>query len=183
MTPSHTIHAMDASQQTAFLQLHCGEVHGQCSCVAWWVPTWDEFGRRTPAENLAHRRQLWEQGIWDGYLLYEDQTPAAWCQAGPRDRLAKLREQHGLPPDPKAWAVTCFLTAPDSRGRGHAAALLVHVIGAARAAGATRLEAFPLAAATSEPLEEWTGPRAMFESHGFTLERDCGRRLVMVLAL
>ena len=81
----------DASRREDFFAVH-SEINdcGWCSCVAWWVPTWDGWGNRTASENRELRESLCERGEYDGYLLYLDGAPVGWCQVGPRDRLEKL---------------------------------------------------------------------------------------------
>jgi GNAT superfamily N-acetyltransferase len=144
---------------------------GWCSCVAWWVPTWDGWGERTSAENAALRESLCDAGEHDGLLAYDGDEPVGWCQVGPRDRLVKLAAQLELGPDPSVWAVTCFLVVPRRRRHGVASALLQGAISAAREAGASRLEAYPRNEAT-EPGEMWTGPVGLFAAAGFELARE-----------
>ena len=155
---------------------------GRCRCVAWWVPTWDGWGERTPAENAALRESLCDAGEYDGLLAYDGDEPVGWCQVGPRDRLAKLVTQLELEPDPSVWAVTCFLVAAQRRRRGVASALLRGAIAAAREAGASRLEAYPRREA-AEPGEMWTGPTSLFLDAGFSLEREGSPRSVVSLGL
>lgn len=165
-----------------FFRLH-HQAHqaGWCYCTAWWVPTWDGWGDRSAEQNRALRQELFARGEHDGYLLYAEGQPAAWCQVGRRDRLEKLRAKYGLAPDPRAWAITCFLTAPGQRRRGHARHLLGEVLRDLRARGALRVEAFPRRGADLEPGDLWTGPESLFVQAGFGLTRDDPRRPVLVL--
>jgi GNAT superfamily N-acetyltransferase len=166
-----------------FRRLH-SDVNGAgwCSCVAWWVPTWDGWGERSAEQNAALRDDLCRRGEYDGLLAFEGEQPVGWTQVGPRDRLAKLVAQLELAPDPGVWAVTCFLVAPSHRGRGVGRALLAASVEVARAAGATRLEAYPRAG-DGEASEQWTGPMPLFERAGFALWRPGDPRAVMSLAL
>ncbi|MGE0707439.1 MAG: GNAT family N-acetyltransferase [Planctomycetota bacterium] len=155
--------------------------------MAWWVETWDEFKGRTAAENLAHRERLCAQGEHDGYLLYVGDQPVAWCQVGPRDRLLKLRRQHGLDEDPAAWAISCLLVVPARRRQGLARALLREVLAALRLRGARVVEAFPRRAPEEgdeqDPLELWTGPEELYREAGFEVWRDDPERPVLRLIL
>jgi GNAT superfamily N-acetyltransferase len=155
---------------------------GWCRCAAWWVPTWDGWGDRTAAENAALRERLCDEGEYDGLLAYDDREPVGWCQLGPRDRLTKLVGQLELEPEPRTWAVTCFLVAPSHRGRGVAAALLEGAIEAARAAGALRLEGYPRLGATTAD-DAWMGPRRLFDKRRFRAVREVSRRTVCALGL
>lgn len=153
---------------------------GLCYCTAWWVPTWEGWGERSPVQNRAFRDQLCQQGEYDGYLYYLDGQPVGWCQAGPRDRLEKLVRQFKLSPDPYTWAVTCFLIAPAYRHNGIAAALLKEVLADLVKRGARRVEAFPR---HDEPLgddDQWTGPEALFIQAGFHLVGSETRRFIYV---
>ncbi len=140
---------------------------GACFCTAWWVPTWEEWEGRTPAENRALREDLLRRGERDGYVLLDGDRVVGWCQAGPRDRLAKLVRQYALAPDPACWAVTCFEIAPSHRGRGAAAVLLRGVMEDLGARGAKKVQGFPRCGAALPPGEAWTGPEGLFRSAGF----------------
>ncbi len=175
---------LDAARRADFHRVH-SEEHGcgWCCCIAWWVPTWDGWDQRTGAENRALREDLFDRGEYDGYLLYVDGAPAGWCQAGPRDRLTKLVRQYRLPPDPGAWAVTCFQVLPPFRRRGLAARLLAGVLEDLRARGVARVEAFPKRTPMNDPLDLWTGPEAMFLATGFKPIREEDRGPVLSLDL
>lgn len=165
-----------------FFRLH-SQAHqaGWCYCTAWWVPTWEGWGERSQAANRALRQELFARGQHDGYLLYADREPVAWCQVGLRDRLEKLRAQYGLQPDPQAWAITCFFTAPSQRRQGHARHLLGAVMRDLKARGVRRLEAFPRRGPALEPGDLWTGPESLFLQAGFRVARDDARRPLLAL--
>lgn len=181
-TPKIEVHALSPARREDFFRLHSeAQGCGWCRCVAWWHPTWQDWGQRTSEENLTLRQTLFAGGQDDGYLLYVDGQPAAWCQAGPRDRLQKLVLQFGLEPDPDAWALTCFLVAPAERGKGLARALLKEALLDIRGRGAHRVEAFPKRGAGADPLEQWMGPEGLFRSVGFEVRRDHPERPVLCL--
>jgi GNAT superfamily N-acetyltransferase len=169
--PSRRLARLSPELQDDFFRLHCqGNGQGWCACVAWWVPTWQGWGERTAAENRAVREALFARGEHDGYLAFEGAAPAAWVQAGPRDRLEKLTRQLALAPDPDVWALTCFFVAPPFRGRGLAAWTLGAVVDDLRARGVRRVEAYPRRAAAGETLDAgdvWTGPEALLRGAGF----------------
>lgn len=171
---------LEPAGEADFHRVHraaCGEPW--CHCIAWWVPTWDGWGERTASENLELRRELFARGEHDGYLLYVDAEPVAWCQAGPRDRLAKLVQQFELEPDPNTWAVTCFLLAPEQRGKGLARRLLNGVLEDLRARGVQRVEAFPKRGEGLDAADLWNGPERMFAAAGFEVVRDDPTRPVL----
>lgn len=156
---------------------------GWCYCVAWWVPCWKGWDQRTAEENLGLRQSLLQRGHYDGYLLYIDHQPVGWCQAGRRDRLAKLVQQFQLPPDPAVWAVTCFLITPSFRGRGLASRFLKSVLADLARQGVRRVEAFPKRGPDLDQLDLWNGPKSMFLKAGFKVVRDDPRRPILALSL
>jgi ribosomal protein S18 acetylase RimI-like enzyme len=156
---------------------------GWCSCVAWWTETWDGWGERTGEENRSLREALFARGECDGYLLYADGEPAGWCQAGPRDRLRKLRAIHRLEPDPSAWAISCLAIPSARRRQGMARHLLEGVLADLRARGVRRVEAFPRRGADLPDDEVWTGPESLFVGLGFGRVKDEGGRGVYALDL
>lgn len=175
---------LTAGLEADFYRLHGVENGAEwCRCVAWWTPTWTEFAARTADENLVHRRALFAAGRHDGYLLYVDGEPAAWCQVGPRDRLPKLGTDFDLPPDPEVWAITCFLVAPARRGRGLARRLLQGVLTDLPARGVSRVQAFPSRGPEQEDGEAWTGPERLFDAAGFRQIKPGSRRSVWEIGL
>lgn len=156
---------------------------GWCSCVAWWVATWEGWGERTAEENAALRDDLCRRGEYDGLLAYVGDEPVGWCQVGPRDRLTKLVAQLELEASATTWAVTCFLVAPGWRRRGVARALLAAAVATARRSGAARLEGYPRTDAALEDGEAWTGTEALFARAGLALVRPGSPRSVVALEL
>jgi GNAT superfamily N-acetyltransferase len=172
------------ANRRAFFDLHHTDHDaGWCFCVAWWVNTWEGWGERSAAENQAFREALLEQGNYDGYLLFLGERPIGWCQVGERDRLSKLARSYRLPPDPNAWAISCFFIAPDQRRAGRAAFLLHSVIADLRQRGIRRLEAFPRTGLSLAPHQMWTGPQPLFLAEGFQLEVNDTARPVLALRL
>lgn len=182
--PALDVRRLDAARERDFWAVQSSE-HGcgWCACVAWWVPTWDGFGERTAEENRGLRAELFQRGEFDGYLAYERGQPIGWCQVGPRDRLPKLVRQFALAPDPACFAITCFLVLPHARRRGVARAMLAHVLDDLRARGVARVEAYPRAEATADPLDLWTGPLGLYEEAGFRAREPAAARPVLALDL
>ncbi len=178
-----TVERLAPERWDDFLSLH-SEANGAgwCRCVAWWVPTWEDWGDRSQAENTALRSELCKRGENDGLLAYSGNEPVGWCQLGPRDRLRKLVAQFGREPDDLVWAVTCFLVAPAWRRRGVATTLLDAAVSTARDAGAELLEGYPRVG-TDELGEMWTGSSGLFEQAGFVVVGRGERRSVVSRAL
>jgi GNAT superfamily N-acetyltransferase len=157
--------------------------HDWCFCTAWWVDSWEGFGDRTAGQNRSLREKLFEQGEFDGYLMYLDGEPVGWCQCGLRDRLPNLVATFALEPEPEVWAITCFLIAPSARGKGLAKKLLEEISTDLAARGVKRVQAFPRPEKALDSMEAWTGPVAMYERAGFKLVRDTGKRSIYEMAL
>ena len=174
-----SISAIDDSKRGDFYRVH-SEATGAnwCYCVAWWVPTWEGWDQRTAEENRSLREGLFQQGQYDGYLLYLDGKPVGWCQCGPRDRLPKLLEQYNLVPDPRIWAITCLFIAPRYRKRGLTHRFLAEVLEDLRSLGISHVQAFPCGDRDLPDEDVWTGPETAFQKAGFVLELDDSKQPV-----
>jgi len=150
-----------------------------CYCTAWWVPSWDGWGERTASENFNLRQNLLNGGIYDGYMLYVDGKPAAWCQVGQRDRLTKLVEQFELELNSEIWAITCFLVAPSFRHQGLATYLLDEILRDLMEKGVSQVEAYPRFGNDLDETDLWNGPESMFLGAGFKKEGKAGNRLML----
>lgn len=171
--PVITVRPVGPELREDFFRVHsdgCGA--GWCSCVAWWVSTWEGWGDRTAIENRTLREALFDRGEHDGFLLYVDGAPKGWCQCGPRDRWPKLTQSYHLEPDPEMYALTCFLLAPDVRGTGLAHELLEQVLEHLAQRGVTRVQAFPRRGHELPADDVWTGPEALFKKADFNVVRD-----------
>lgn len=182
--PALTVRRLDPDRRRDFDALMDADPGcAWCRCVAWWVPTWEGFGERSAEENRGLRAELFARGEDDGYLGYQGDRVVAWCQAGPRDRLAKLVSTFGLAPDPEAWALTCFHVAADARRRGLARGLLVGALADLDSRGVRRVEAYPRRGADLPDGEAWTGPESLFAEAGFAARGGAGDRVRMVREL
>ena len=178
------VQALSAERLPDFYRLHCDRHDsGWCFCVAWWVPDWDSFADRTSEENLAERQRLFDEGQFDGYLLYEGSDVVAWAQVGQRDRLEKLLASFDLAPDAEVYALSCILVRPDRRGLGMARRLLRGILERLRERGVARLQAFPKNHDELDAFEVWTGPRGLFLREGFRLVKQGDVRSVYQIDL
>ncbi len=154
-----------------FFRVHSGEC-GWCYCSAWWIPTWEGWTERTDEQNRIFREELFKSGKFDGYLLYIDDQPAGWCQAGIRDRLIKLIMQYNLEPNPEIWAITCFVIRPEFRRQGLASYMLKVILEDLKARGVKIVEAYPKRTESTESGEHWKGPENMYIRAGFVSKRE-----------
>lgn len=181
MPADYKLKRIDADSSDLFFKLHNAvDDCGGCYCMAWWVRTWAEWETTDADSNAQRRRDLFARGESDGYLLLENDAPIAWCQVGPRDRLAKLVEQYHLDPDPSAWAITCFAVLRERRREGHADRMLKMVLeDVARRNVCDAIEAFPVAGEVDSPLDLWTGPLELFQKNGFSTIREDPTRPIL----
>lgn len=146
-----------------------------CFCTAWHVPTWDGWDKRTALENRTLREELFRQGRYDGYLLYENDTPIGWCQCAPLSWFPKLMKQKNFDDEPGTFVISCLEILPTYRKRGLSRKLLQAVISDLKTRETRRVLALPVSGKHPDG-DVWTGPASLFESAGFkvkTKSDDC----------
>ncbi|MCI0532330.1 MAG: GNAT family N-acetyltransferase [candidate division Zixibacteria bacterium] len=154
-----------------FFALHSTPPFNWCCCVAWEVPGWEGWAKRTAEDNRNLRKQLFDQGRLEGYLLYLEGKPVGWCQCGPRDNWHKLVDQYHLKPDPEVYALTCFCLLPRYRKLGLTHRFLAEILKDLQTHKVKAVQAFPRKG-THPDEEVWTGPEGIFTWAGFILEKD-----------
>ena len=172
---------LTSDSENEFARIHCDATgNGWCHCVAWWVPTWDGWGDRSAEANGALRRQLFQDGVHDGYLIYADGALAGWVQAWKRNAFVKLAVQFGAATDDDAWMIGCVLILPEFRTQGVARDALEQVVADLRLRGARSIDAFPKRGA-SEAGELWNGAESTYLRLGFAVVRDDAKRPLLRL--
>jgi predicted acetyltransferase len=177
------ISRLDSSRREDFYRIHNdSNGMGRCFCTAWWVTTWEEWDTRTAEQNRALREKLFEDRIYDGYIIYADNIPIGWCQCGPRDRMPKIRQTYNLIPDPSIWAVTCFFLIPQYREIGLAHYCLAEILKDLSAQNIRDIQGFPHRGKQLTANDVWTGPEAVFQKAGFKIESDDRRHPIYRLS-
>ncbi len=177
--PIVTIKRLSRACEDDFYRIHCATTgNGWCHCVAWWVPTWEGWSERTAEQNAGLRRDLFSNGVHDGYLIHSGGTLAGWCQAWKRDVFPKLATQFGATPDAGAWMIGCILVLPEFRARGVATNALSQVVDDLKLRGARSIDTYPRRGAL-EPGELWNGPESTYVRLGFKVVRDDAKRPVL----
>lgn len=160
-----------------------------------WCMFYRESGRQSPLPGTtlaelrkARFRALAAQRPAPGLLGYDAAgVPIGWVTLGPRDQFTKLARSRVMKPvDAQAvWSIMCFVVAGPMRGRGVAAAMLVHAVDYARTHGAVAVEAYPVdKPARAQPQWLWHGAKSMFDRAGFIeVARRTPERPVMRLSL
>ena len=91
-----------------------------CYCHARYA---DPRKSYTEEENRSAVIQLIQQGVFHGYLAYQDNKPIGWCNAAPRVMIPSLQNIPGDNID-QVGSVVCFVIAKPFRHQGVASQLL-----------------------------------------------------------
>lgn len=137
--------------------------------------------------NLMKR--IVAKGPPPGLLAYENGKAVGWVAIAPRpatpDYNVGRKASAAFDPadayDESVWAASCFFVRRDARGRGLTDALLKAAVDYAKANGAKRIEAAPMAHEEKRSATGlFVGPKRVFDRAGFTtlIERKPGRPLM-----
>jgi GNAT superfamily N-acetyltransferase len=160
--------------------------HGACNgcwCMYWRIGA--AYRKNLHETNKAAFKKVVEQGPPPGLLAFYGDLAVGWCQLTPRnalpwlDRTWRLRRVDDVP----VWSISCFYVRKGYRKQGITSALIAAAVKAAKSAGATALEAYPLDARLT-PSASGTGYASTFARAGFkTLARRTPPRPIMRLNL
>ena len=136
-----------------------------CWCMVW-REAGPNRGRLTKADRKALLQDRVREGTPVGLLAYVEGEPVAWCSVAPRD---SYRERAlGGPaarPGEVVWSIVCFFAQRRLRGEGLGRVLLDQAVRHATAAGATVVEAYPVA--PDSPSYRYMGFTSMYRAAGF----------------
>jgi GNAT superfamily N-acetyltransferase len=139
-----------------------------CWCMYWRIG--NAYRKRDPEDNRRAFKQVVETEPPPGLLAFDGEVAVGWCQLTPRsslpwlDRTWRLRRVDDVP----VWSISCLYVRKGHRRRGISATLIQAAIKAARSAGASVLEAYPLDADLT-PSASGTGYASTFERAGFEI--------------
>ena len=139
-----------------------------CWCMYWRLGP--RYRDRPRADNKRDLRLLAVSRRPPGLLAFDGELAVGWCQLAPRVELAWLaRARYLQPPDDlPVWSIPCFFVRRGYRRRGVMAALIEAAVGAAAAAGAPALEAYPVdTAVPGHSGNLFPGVASAFSRHGF----------------
>ncbi|MEU6716524.1 GNAT family N-acetyltransferase [Nonomuraea sp. NPDC046802] len=96
--------------------------------------------------NKQAMRRLAQRAPAPGVVVYENDTPVAWCSLGPRSAFARLERSPLLAniDDEPVCAITCVFVQRKHRGCGLLPAILQAVCQYASCAGYTTAEGYPI---------------------------------------
>ncbi len=140
----------------------------RCWCMYWRIGP--EYRRQPPEMNQAAFHSIVRDGPPPGLIALSGNQAVGWCQLTPRDNLAWIDRVANLRrvDDTPVWSISCFYVRKGQRKRGISAALVGAAIDAARKAGASILEAYPLDADLT-PSASFTGYLSTFLKAGFKI--------------
>ena len=124
-----------------------------------------------------------------GIVVVEADVPIGWCALGPQRRYAaspdfrRLMGEGGrAAPAEHAWLLPCLFVREGHRGRGVSHFLIAEAVRVARLAGASDIEAWPIARSASPTVEGLVGREQVFSQLGFAaVRRPTSDRVVMRL--
>jgi len=163
---------LTSARHPALLAFLARPDQGFCFCRYWffggsnerWLAC-DPRANRADLERALARGEVW------GVVALEGDAVVGWM------RLARTEDVPKLGDDARdAASVLCVSVAEERRGAGVARALLRAAIEEARHAGFGELRAYPRFEDGLDAGAVWTGPRALFESEGFTKVAEGARR-------
>ena len=116
-----------------------------CWCMHWRlsIAEWTEGkgeGNKQAMSRLAQRKPV------PGVVVYENDTPVAWCSLGPRSAFPRLERSPLLAniDDEPVCAITCIFVQRKHRGSGLLPNILEAVCEYAASAGYTTAEGYPI---------------------------------------
>src|SRR5688572_16223482 len=138
----------------------------RCWCMYWRIG--NDYRKRPREANQAALCELVKRGPPPGLLAFDGELAVGWCQLTPRaalpwlDRTWRLNRVDDLP----VWSLSCFYIRKGYRKRGVTSALIAAAVEAARQAGASALEAYPLDGDLTSSASD-TGYASTFARAGF----------------
>jgi len=175
------VKALSAQTAKDFYKMRQHPSANWCFCVAWYVPTWEGWDRRTAQQNKEFRETLFKGGVYDGYLLYLNEEPIGWIQVVPLKLVPKLGSELGLKTAVDAHVIGCMEILPEYRKKKLSRAFLTAVLKDLKTRGIKNLLAIPKSSEPGEKIsdgEAWTGPEKVYASLGFTRGEIVGKRVV-----
>ena len=190
---AYRIEALTTHTWPGFVQLaekHNG-VWGGCWCT-WFHRIPGQPGRGVPPElrevaEGAELTKLWKEhlvrtGRAHAALVFDSDTPIAWCEYGTPDELPNIYHrkeyQSGLDSPAPPYRITCFFVDRDHRRRGVAEAALQGALALIAAAGGGTVDSFPNDVQGKKTSSSFlhNGTRTMFERAGFEFLRPLGTK-------
>lgn len=124
-------------------------------------------------ERRQRAKELVLQGIMTGYLIYDGNKVAGWCNAGDKIDYGPVCEDVQFFTDRvergRIKVLYCMDIAPAYRGKGIAKAVMERVLEDAKEEGYSYVEGYPFS--DTERDYQYRGPVRLYEKYGFELYR------------
>ena len=145
-----------------------------CWCIYWLIGP--EYNKRPRDKNKSAFRRLVKRGPPPGLLAFDGEAPVGWCLLAPRNSLKWLDSRPSIRriAGDRVWSIPCFFVHRQYRKRGVTSALIAAAVTAAKRAGGSSLECYPIEAdAPGASGNLFTGVASTFARAGF---KTIGRR-------
>lgn len=172
----HVLKAFPGDMQVARHLRHLSVEEKAACCTPWWIPP--VRAQSAPLGEARRRhaalcREYDDPQTWEGYLLFADGEPAAWCRTGRRDLVPDLTARLSLPPDPAMHAIFGFHVACEFRSFGCSERLLALVLADLARSSVSAVQAYPCSRGREAPPADLRcGDLAMYRRAGFRIVRE-----------
>lgn len=123
--------------------------------------------RRRRAEEFVR------QGVMTGYLIYDGDRVAGWCNAGDKADYGPVCADGAFYTDEalrgRIKVLYCIDIAPDYRGKGIASSIVERVLADAEEEGYAYVEGYPFS--DTERPYQYRGPVRLYKKYGFEVYR------------
>lgn len=140
-----------------------------CYCLESHLPNESEY--ISTEERRGKARELIQNGIMAGYLIYDGDLVVGWCNAGDKADYLPVCENEEFRTDDlqkgKIKVLYCIDIAPDYQGKGLAHLILERVLSDAREEGYSFVEGYPFV--DRDYIWQYRGPVRLYEKHGFEM--------------
>jgi GNAT superfamily N-acetyltransferase len=159
-------------------------VRGGCWCT-FHLCTSAQYDKMAKDERKEFQKELAYQGLGSGILVYDQETPVAWCQVGlaerfPRYERMRAYQELNLPAQllPR-WRISCLFVDKHRRHEGLSTFALHAAVEFVRQHGGGVVEAFPLDILGARALQ-YTGSERMYKKEGFETVARLGKSTLLM---
>jgi hypothetical protein len=144
---------------------------GGCWCMWPRLPQGGKLWQESKGDtNRRNFRRLVRAGKVHAVIALAGEEPIGWCCFGPRQDFPRLDRIKAIPASPPgAWSIVCFYIPARHRQQGLATRLAEAATYAALAAGAKRVEGYPVEAkaGVASASFAWMGLPGVFQANGY----------------
>jgi GNAT superfamily N-acetyltransferase len=159
-------------------------VRGGCWCT-FHLCTSSQYAKMTKDQRKAFQKESADQGFGSGLLVYEKDTPIAWCQFGlaerfPRYDRMRAYQELNLPADLRPdWRISCIFVDKHRRREGLSQIALHAAVELIRQNGGGVVESFPLDV-PGVRFPPYTGSEKMYQKEGFETVARLGKNTLFM---